>query len=750
MSGHTDFPDTGCAENLLSSQQQVWQQCADNYSALSGVRLRTIELGPVSVRLQFNPGRMASSAAKVDKASLQKRPCFLCAENRPAVQEGISNGRYELLVNPFPIFPRHFTIPDRTHTLQRIKGRIEDMVAISAALQGYTVFYNGPRCGASAPDHMHFQAGNSDFLPVPAFVKENLSLLSVSARNGSAVLGLFSELSYPLFVISGKADRAEDMAELFDALYAVLPEDKESGEPMMNILCTAYGDDVCMMVIPRRRHRPDWYGSEEGQMLVSPASVDMGGVFAIPRLQDFEALSAEKLMDLYSQLCLSPEAARFINSRIAGNPKVDVGIVGARKVTVELLEGFEHCGRKTFTLTEEGLIEHNGEKRSSWTYTAAGSDECSAFAVEDVVIGVDFHWQRAERQVFRGSVTLRVQDGKIWVINIIDVEEYLKSVISSEMSATSEPELLKAHAIISRSWLYRQIENRFGFHSSESQYEPVTITDTEIVRWYETYQHTSFSVCADDHCQRYQGITRCTTQNAAKAVEETRGLVLTSGGTLCDARFSKCCGGVFEEFESCWAPVHHPYLQARRDWTDPADYPDLTREDEARLWIDNRPDAYCNTENAAILSQVLNSYDRETTRFYRWSVKYERQELAALIKERTGIDFGDIISLTPLKRGTSGRIIRLEIRGTLRTMIIGKELEIRRALSHTHLYSSAFVVEYGAADSDGGPSEITLRGAGWGHGVGLCQIGAAVMAHSGHSYTSILTHYFPGADIEKY
>lgn len=750
MSGHAEFPGTACAEKLLASQQQVWQQCADNYSALAGVRLRTIDLGPLSVRLQFNPGRMASSAAKVDKASLQKRPCFLCAENRPPVQEGIPGGRYELLVNPFPIFPRHFTIPERSHTLQRIDGRISDMVRISASLQGYTVFYNGPRCGASAPDHMHFQAGNTDFLPVPAFVYENLSQLNISARRGSAVLGLFSALPYPLFVINGKADAAADMAALFDILYAALPVDTESGEPMMNILCTAHGDEVCLIVFPRRRHRPDWYGSEEGQMLVSPASVDMGGVFAIPRLQDFEAITADTLMDVYRQLCLSPEAAEFINSRIAGQPKVEVGIVGARKVTLELLEGFEHTGSMTFTLTDDGLIEHDGRKQPCWCFKNYGADDSSAFAVEDVVIGVDFHWQRAERQVFRGSVSLRVQDGKIWVINVIDVEEYLKSVISSEMSATSQPELLKAHAIISRSWLYRQIENSFGFHTADSKFEPVTITDSEIVRWYETYQHTTFSVCADDHCQRYQGITRCTTQKAARAVEDTRGLVLTSGGVLCDARFSKCCGGVFEEFENCWAPVHHSYLQARRDWTDSADYPDLTCESEAEAWIDSRPAAYCNTENSAILSQVLNSYDRETTRFFRWSVTYKRQELSALVKERTGIDFGDIISLTPLKRGTSGRIVRLEIRGTRRTMIIGKELEIRRALSPSHLYSSAFVAEYGPAEADGVPSFITLRGAGWGHGVGLCQIGAAVMAHSGHSYRSILTHYFPGAEIEKY
>jgi len=369
----------------------------------------------------------------------------------------------------------------------------------------------------------------------------------------------------------------------------------------------------------------------------------------------------------------------------------------------------------------------------------------AVFEVKNVTIGVDFHWERRENQVFSGALTLKPQsDGRIIVINRIGVEDYLRSVISSEMSATSSPELLRAHAVISRSWLLAQMRKNERIGAGAKAYSACTLTDTELVRWQDREDHTEFDVCADDHCQRYQGVTRQTTPAVAEAVEATAGIVLTDpvSGELADARFSKCCGGVFELFENCWEPVHHSYLTVRSDAPDALIYPDLRYEPRARAWITASPEAFCNTSDVRVLSQVLNNYDRESLDFFRWTVRYSVDELSDLVRERTGIDFGRIIELQPVERGTSGRIVRLRIKGTKRTMIIGKELEIRHALSRSHLRSSAFVV-----DRDG--DDFVLRGAGWGHGVGLCQIGAAVMAGRGYKWEEILAHYFPGAKLIK-
>ena len=342
---------------------------------------------------------------------------------------------------------------------------------------------------------------------------------------------------------------------------------------------------------------------------------------------------------------------------------------------------------------------------------------------------------------------LIVENGCVTLINILPVESYLTSVISSEMSASANLEFLKAHAVISRSWILAQID-KHEHKDNACDYPAFTQTSDEITRWYDRDDHVNFDVCADDHCQRYQGITRQTTLTVEQAIEATRGLVLTdNSGNLCDARFSKCCGGVFEEFENCWEPRHHHYLEARRDSENASNFPDLRKEENAREWILGMPDAFCRTTDALILGQVLNNYDQETSDFYRWTVEYSQQELAELIHNRSGIDFGEIISLEPLERGTSGRIVRLRITGTKRSMTIGKELEIRRTLSTSHLYSSAFVVETSEHDGNGIPGRFTLHGAGWGHGVGLCQIGAAVMSAKGYTYDKILSHYFPGATL---
>ena len=435
-------------------------------------------------------------------------------------------------------------------------------------------------------------------------------------------------------------------------------------------------------------------------------------------------------------------------------PTISVGIVSAPAIDVVFYGDFNVAGTavsgpQTISLSPDGRIAWQGcTYDDPLTFTPAGKGDI--FEIKDVVIGVNFHWERKENQRFSGSARFIVEDGKLTIVNVLPVEDYLLSVISSEMSAHASLELLKAHAVISRSWLLAQIRKNKALTDSGAKYSACTQTEEERIKWYDREDHLNFDVCADDHCQRYQGVTRQSTPKVAEAINATRGQVLMYDGELCDARFSKCCGGVFEEFENCWEPKHYVYLRARLDDVEEENFPDLRNEDNAQKWIEGRPDAFCNTSDAAILSQVLNNYDQETTDFYRWTVYYAQDEISALVRERSGIDFGQIIDLQPVERGTSGRLVRMRFVGTRRTMVIGKELEIRRTLSKSHLYSSAFTVERHDVDpTTGVPAAFTLRGAGWGHGVGLCQIGAAVMGARGYDYACILRHYFPDSTLDR-
>lgn len=386
----------------------------------------------------------------------------------------------------------------------------------------------------------------------------------------------------------------------------------------------------------------------------------------------------------------------------------------------------------------DGGILFNGVRYSVLRLTPVSESECF-FTLCDVTIGVEFHWQRKEAQSFKGGIEFYAADGTVTVINDINAEEYLKSVISSEMNAHASLELLKAHAVISRSWLIAQISKKGT--DAKNGGKGMRADGNEIVKWYDRDDHDLFDVCADDHCQRYQGITKAYIPTVKRAVEETRGEVLVSDGEICDARFSKCCGGATEEFGYCWEDKDVEYLKGVLDSADEAPLPDLTTECEAEKWIAAEPEAFCNTSDGEILRQILNDFDMETNDFYRWQVRYSQQELSDIVRERSGIDFGTIESLTPLERGVSGRISRLRIDGSKRSMIIGKELEIRKTLSRSHLYSSAFTVKRENGD-------FVIYGAGWGHGVGLCQIGAAVMGSKGYGYREILAHYYKGARVE--
>ena len=432
-------------------------------------------------------------------------------------------------------------------------------------------------------------------------------------------------------------------------------------------------------------------------------------------------------------------------------PKVQVGILSEPQIEFILLnsyhiKGIEIAGRQVVTYVD-GQIRWQGHLYDELLFEPM-HEESDAFELLNVTIGINFHWERKEDQRFMGALKIIVENEKLTGINVIHVEDYLTSVISSEMSATASLELLKAHAVISRSWLLAQIHKNKAITVSQSLYSAFTQTDQELIRWYGREDHTHFDVCADDHCQRYQGITRASTEMVRQAIAATRGQVLMWEGNICDARFSKCCGGAFEEFQYCWEGIKHPYLSKQRDSKTGSGLPDLRVESEADQWIRTSPEAFCNTKDKKILSQVLNNYDQETTDFYRWKIEYKQDELSELILKRSGIDYGQILDLIPVERGTSGRLVKFKIRGSKRTMTIGKELEIRRTLSTSHLYSSAFVIDK-ADIVDDVPGRFILTGAGWGHGVGLCQIGAAVMGEQGYPYDTILLHYYIGATIDK-
>ena len=425
---------------------------------------------------------------------------------------------------------------------------------------------------------------------------------------------------------------------------------------------------------------------------------------------------------------------------IFNEPEVKFVLYGKYRVGDTIAEG------ECLASVSGGKVLWDGKEYDNVLFTPS-DEENDCFELKDVTIGVNFHWERKENQKFRGALSLIVENDRVTAINVLSVEEYLLSVISSEMSATASLELLKAHAVISRSWLLAQIEKNKNIIKENTHYCACHQDENELVKWYDREDHVNFDVCADDHCQRYQGITRASTQTVREAIKATWGQVLTYDGKLCDARFSKCCGGVYEEFENCWEPVHYPYLVARRDSEHPLDFPDLTVEENAKEWILSSPQAFCNTTDAEILSQVLNNYDQETADFYRWKVEYSQEELSALIKNRSGIDYGEILDLVPVERGKSGRLVRMKIVGTKKQLTIGKELEIRRTLSPSHLYSSAFIVDKQDVNAAGVPQKFVLTGAGWGHGVGLCQIGAAVMGAKGYNYKENLLHYFIDANI---
>ena len=755
----------GSLQRFFDRQIEKWDAVRYRFHELQDVRERELPLGDYSVEVQFNPARIVSTGAKIDKNAIAKRPCFLCAKNRPKEQMTKTvDEKFELLVNPFPILPVHFTIPLRRHEPQRILPNYREMHKLLTRYPELMVFYNGPKCGASAPDHMHFQAGTSGVLPMQqSWQRLSRNLETICTIDDNNCISVVSDYPCPALLIRSRSEQTD--GELFRIIYDALPWQADDAEPMMNIVAWREGDDFLSVVFPRKKHRPDcYYADGDEKMLVSPGALDMAGLTITPRAEDFNRITPNQIRDIIEEVSLSDEQFKEVIAKIKDRkvshrhglkkiqePDVTVGIVSAQKIHFCLnapytAKGEDIIGNQVVEFSEGGIL-WNGNQYRELRFVPKSAD--ASFSLYDVTIGVNFHWERQETQTFQGSLHLVVEADKICAINELPVETYLVSVISSEMKATSSMELLKAHAVISRSWLLAQMQKRREMSQGSNSFFSFIKKDDMLIRWYDREDHTIFDVCADDHCQRYQGITMATSRHVEEAVRLTRGQILTSDGQICDARFGKCCGGVTEEFQYCWENSPKSYLKAVRDVGEGGeDLPDLTVEAAARKWILSEPESFCNTKDAKILSQVLNNYDQETHDFYRWHVDYTQEELSEIISKKAGMDFGQITDLVPLERGKSGRISKLRIVGTKRTFTIGKELEIRRVLSTSHLYSSAFVVDR-LDVVDGIPQKFHISGAGWGHGVGLCQIGAAVMGEHGYKYDEILLHYYRGAEIEK-
>lgn len=770
LQGKADIMEDSSISRFFNRQLEVWTDARHRFRDLKHVETRQFS---DQLKLQWNPARIVSTGAKIDKKTLGERPCFLCDKNRPKEQMSKQiDEKFHLLVNPFPILPVHFTIPARKHQPQLIYKNYGEMHRFISLHSDLMVFYNGPKCGASAPDHLHFQAGTNGILPLQTnWQRLSRNLTDIISLNDEEKISVVRDFIVPAFVIISKS--AESDEALFRRLYKAMPQRGDETEPMMNIISWRKGEEFISVVIPREKHRPEAYFAEgDAQFVVSPGALDMSGLIITPREEDFRKLTEEKALSLLQECGVSEEKMNTIIAKLKASkdaedaaeasstlynkgkqPDVTVGIVSAQKIHFSLnkpylAKGEKVLGEQVVEFSEGGVL-WNGNQYSQLTFHPQSAD--ASFSLSDVTIGVNFHWERKETQTFLGTLRFVVESDKIVAINELPVEKYLESVISSEMSATSSLELLKAHAVISRSWLLAQMKKRREVAESGNNFFSFTKKEDTLIRWYDREDHTLFDVCADDHCQRYQGITKETSPHVAEAIRQTKGQILMDGEEICDARFSKCCGGITEEFQYCWEDTPKTYLTAVRDIALGVEHtlPNLTNEEEAEKWIRFNPPAFCNTQDKKILSEVLNDYDQETVNFYRWKETLSQEKLQQLIADKLKMDLGAILDMKAVERGKSGRISKLQIIGTEKIFTIGKELEIRRTLSDSHLLSSAFVVDKYDKDEQGVPQRFELIGAGWGHGVGLCQIGAAVMGEQGYHYDAILLHYYQGAEIKK-
>lgn len=682
---------------FIKDQLSVWQLASSNFRALKTAPSREVDVFGLKCRIQYNPRRVISSTADTSPAAIASRKCFLCADNRPKEQfhlgfEGRKGRNYHIQINPYPIFRGHLVIVRDEHIPQEIWHHFPDMLDFAARYKDYLVFYNGPSSGASAPDHLHFQAIPKHNLPLEDVVDEFLDHPGeplATVKDAS----LYKFDGYARGVFALKATTSKSLAKLFYRLLDCTDRGKGEEEPMFNLYAYVKNGEYRTIVVMRSAKRSHHFYSEGADHLtISPGAADIAGLFVAPFREDYDKADTSLLEELLSEVCISEDEQNMIVWRLTRHQeKISVGLLSAKEIRFEIIS--DGAGPQTVKW-HDGRISYNGMLYDELYFDSMTLSTLFAeasFILYDVVIGIDFHWQQKRTFKYAGGLKFIVEGDRITAVNCIGMEDYLMSVISSEMKSSASIELLKAHAVISRSWLKARLKDHKAGH-----------------------EH--FDVCADDHCQRYQGLTMAVGDNVCRAIDRTWGQVLEYGGDICDTRYSKCCGGRTELFSTCWEDVDLPYLQSVED-------------------------PFCDCENSSILSQVLNDYDLHTADFHDWTVQYTTDELSELVRTRTGIDFGTIVALEAVERGPSGRIKYLRITGTLREEVIGKELAIRKALSSSHLKSSAFEIEKS-------PDGFVLRGRGWGHGVGLCQIGAAAMAARGYDYRQILSHYYVGAEIK--
>ena len=692
---------------FIRDQLSVWPLAAANFRALKSMHVRPVTINGIKSEIQYNPSRITSSTARIDDEYLAARPCFLCVEHRPAEQfhlkfEGRKGRRYNIQVNPYPIFQKHLVIARSEHVPQAIWHHLPDMLDFARTYQDFTVYYNGPRSGASAPDHLHFQAVPRNVLPLERALDAFLDNPGAPlARVKDATIHHFQQFTSGVYGL--KSTTTKSLAKLFYQLLDCCPVMDEGLEPRFNLYAwykPQTGEYRLMTVLRTELRSHHYYSDGPDHLTIGPGAAEMAGVFVAPCEEDFVKATPEQLTEMLAEVSIAPRDEQIINDRLTRKqPRIEVGIMSAPQIRFEIIS--DGAGIQTVSV-ESGRICYNGTLYDELYFDSITRSTLfsePSFRLLDVPIGIDFHWQRLQDQEFAGSLKFIAEGDKVTAVNRVGLEDYLLSVISSEMRADAPLEFLKAHAVISRSWALARMESRRNPETAES-----------------AIPHQNYDVCADDHCQRYQGLTLAVGETVRRAIDETWGRTLRYQGKLCDTRFSKCCGGRSELFSTCWEDRDYPYLQSVED-------------------------PWCDCHDKAVLEKVLNDYDLETADFHDWEQRYTTEELSNLVRERTGVDFGTIESLEPLERGASVRIKYLRITGSKASQIVGKELAIRRALSTSHLKSSNFQV---IREGD----TWILKGNGWGHGVGLCQIGAAAMAAAGYDYRQILLHYYTDASVE--
>jgi len=779
---------------LVAQQETTWTQLQQARTQWFRSSYREIDLGPFSVLLQHNASREESVSAQVDAESVRKRNCFLCSDYMPETERSISvEESFALFLNPFPIFYPHVVIVHRDHRPQNVFEALPVLIQAARRLEGrFSLLYNGPRCGASAPDHLHVQAIPRFQLPV----ESDIFHLEHHPRFSNFTMGMtetddacfFTIRDYARSVIVFQSSQEDAILNGCRHILEILTDNKDGEEePMINLLCWYENHQWTACFFPRRKHRPEMYSTVNGRgVLVSPGAIDLGGVLVTPRWADYEILDVSAVRDIFRDVCFSEEDTLSVLRRLAPKSTFQVSVEDKSHpaltafpattpgdetvLRVGLLEGrnrVDFCLRGNWKMKDVELgsgwytatvgdgdiilrdLERNITRRAESFFLCPEEEGGGRFMLRAVTIGIHFHWQQDEDLVFPGSLELTPDvKGAVAVLNHVPLEEYLSCVVSSEMKADAPKEFLKAHAVISRSWLLAQLAAKKTEQEQLCKQQPDF--PGQMIRWTDRSRHETYDVCADDHCQRYQGITRISCKAASQAVKDTRGMVLAHESGVCDARFSKCCGGMSESFRNAWSEVNFPELKPVWDGQNDPSFPmPLTLESNAQQWISGSPKAFCNVSKRRFLEKILPDFDLKTGHFFRWKVKTTRKELEEIIQMKTGWDPGRLLEIRPVRRGFSGRLSRVLLVGSRGELLLGKELEIRRALSRTHLYSAAFFVE--VPEKRGAVPEIfTFTGAGWGHGVGLCQIGAAVMAEEGFDFRQILDHYFPGTRIVRW